>query len=110
MYGPYISCKQPNGKRVKKQTYLVAIIDDHSRLIAHGEFFLSQDVKAYLKTLKSAILKRGIPEKLYCDNGQVFLSPQIKTGRRGNRHACTSYKSPGCGRKRKNRAVFPYRS
>lgn len=78
MYGPYINVKRSDGKRIKKQTYLVAIIDDHSRLIVHGEFFLSQDVKAYLKTLKKAILKRGIPEKLYCDNGQVFLSPHIK--------------------------------
>lgn len=78
MYGPYIKYRRADGKRVKKQTYLVAIIDDHSRLIVHGEFFLSQDLTAYLKTLKTAILKRGIPEKIYCDNGQVFLSGQIK--------------------------------
>ncbi len=77
MYGPYLYCSI-NGKLKKCQTYLIAIIDDHSRLIVHGEFFLSQTVEDYASTLKSAILKRGIPEKLYCDNGKVFLSSQIK--------------------------------
>ncbi len=77
MYGPYLYCKV-NGKFKKCQTYLIAIIDDHSRLIVHGEFFISQRVEDYASTLKSAILKRGIPETLYCDNGKVFLSSQIK--------------------------------
>jgi len=74
MYGPFLSCKNTNGRRARKQTYLVAIIDDHSRLIPHGEFFLSQDITTYLRTLKTAILKRGIPEKLYCDNGYPNLN------------------------------------
>lgn len=79
MYGPYLTVKDDKtGKMIKRATYLVAIIDDHSRLIPHAEFFFSQDLLAYLKTLKTACLKRGIPEKLYCDNGKVFLSPQIK--------------------------------
>ncbi len=77
MYGPYIYT-DINGRYKKCQTYLIAILDDHSRLIVHGEFFLSQKVEDYASTLKSAILKRGIPIKLYCDNGKVFLSSQIK--------------------------------
>lgn len=77
MYGPYLYCSV-DGKFKKRQTYLIAIIDDHSRVIVHGEFFHSQTVEDYASTLKSAILKRGIPEKLYCDNGKVFLSSQIK--------------------------------
>lgn len=79
MYGPHLGVvDESSGKRVKRATYLVAIMDDHSRLIPHAEFFFAQDLLAYLKTLKTAILKRGIPEKLYCDNGKVFLAPQIK--------------------------------
>jgi len=78
MYGPYLPKLNDRGRWTKKQTFLVAIIDDHSRLLCHGEFFFKQDVLAYLSCLKTALQKRGIPEKLYCDNGQVFLSVQVK--------------------------------
>ena len=78
MYGPYLPQLNDRGKWVKKQTFLVAIIDDHSRLLCHGEFYFSQDILSYLGCLKTALCKRGIPEKLYCDNGKVFLSDQVK--------------------------------
>lgn len=78
MYGPYLPQLNDRGKWVKKQTFLVAIIDDHSRLLCHGEFYFTQDILSYLGCLKTALCKRGIPEKLYCDNGKVFLSDQVK--------------------------------
>jgi len=78
MYGPYLPYLNDRGRWSKKQTFLVAIIDDHSRLLCHGEFYFKQDVLAYLACLKTALAKRGIPEKLYCDNGQVFLAEQVK--------------------------------
>jgi transposase InsO family protein len=78
LYGPYLPHLNDRGKWTKKQTYLIAIIDDHSRLLCHGEFFFTQDILAYLSCLKTALCKRGIPEKLYCDNGKIFLSSQVK--------------------------------
>jgi transposase InsO family protein len=78
MYGPHVRVKTPAGRWRKHQTYLIAVLDDHSRLLCHGEFFLSQDLISYLSTLESAIRKRGIPDKIYCDNGKVFLSDQVK--------------------------------
>ncbi|MHA1574566.1 MAG: DDE-type integrase/transposase/recombinase [Alphaproteobacteria bacterium] len=78
MYGPYLPRKDSRGRWCKKQTYLIGIIDDNSRLLCHGEFFFEQDLLAYLSCLKTALNKRGIPERLYCDNGQVFLSRQVK--------------------------------
>lgn len=78
MYGPYLPYLNERGRWSKKQTFLVAIIDDHSRLLCHGEFYFKQDILAYLSCLKTALAKRGIPEKLYCDNGQVFLAEQVK--------------------------------
>jgi hypothetical protein len=56
----------------------VAVIDDHSRLLCEGRFFFTQGMEAWLEVLRSACCRRGIPEKLYCDNAQVFTSPQIK--------------------------------
>lgn len=77
MYGPHIMVKQENGRYAKMQTYLLAIIDDYSRVICHAEFALKQDLMFYIKVLEKALKKRGIPDKIYCDNGQVFISDQI---------------------------------
>jgi transposase InsO family protein len=73
-----IPTRGKDGKHRKKQAYLVAIIDDHSRLLCHGEFYFSQNLLAYLDCLKKAVQKRGCFERIYCDNGQVFLSSQVK--------------------------------
>ena len=78
MYGPHLPAKLPNGRTRRQQTYLIAILDDHSRLLCHGEFFFRQDLAAWLCCLETAIRKRGIPSKLYVDNGQVFTSEQVK--------------------------------
>lgn len=78
MYGPYLPCLGKDGKYRNQQTYLVAIIDDHSRLLCHGQFYFAQNLLSYLDCLKQAILKRGIPARIYCDNAQIFLSLQIK--------------------------------
>lgn len=78
MYGPKLPLLCPDGRYRQQDTYLVAIIDDYSRLICHAEFFLRQDIMSYIHTLEQAIRKYGIPNRIYCDNGQVFLSPQIK--------------------------------
>lgn len=78
MYGPYLPQLNDRSRWVKKQTFLVAVIDDHSRLLCHGEFYFKQDLLSYLACLKTSLCKRGIPEKLYCDNGMVFLSEQVK--------------------------------
>jgi len=78
MYGPKIPKKTADGRWRQEKTYLIAIIDDYSRLIVHAEFMFSQNLQAWFKTLKLACSKRGIPGKLYCDNGQVFRSDQIK--------------------------------
>ena len=78
MYGPHLPYKNDRGRWSRKQTFLVAVIDDHSRLLCHGEFYFRQDLLAYLSCLKTALAKRGVPERLYCDNGQVFLADQVK--------------------------------
>lgn len=78
LYGPYLPRKGKDGRWRKEQTFLIAIIDDHSRLLCHGEFYFRQSLINYLDCLKQALLKRGIPERLYCDNGQVFLASQVK--------------------------------
>ena len=70
MFGPAIAEK--DGTR--RKTYLIAIIDDATRLIAHAQFYFEQHLRSLKDTLKQALLKRGVPRRLYFDNGKVFRS------------------------------------
>ncbi len=65
MHGPQVIL---NGKR--KKTYLIAFLDDHSRLIPHASCYPSESIKDFLQVLKGA-LSRGLPRKLYTDNGSI---------------------------------------
>jgi len=73
MHGPKIDV---NGKL--RKTYLIAIIDDHSRLIVHGQFYLSEALRCYLDAFENALAKRGLPRKLYVDNGAAFRSRHLE--------------------------------
>jgi putative transposase len=55
-------------------TQLCLILDDHSRLIAHGAYYLTADSYAFHQTLKQAVQRRGIPYKLYTDLGRPFTN------------------------------------
>ncbi len=66
-----------------RKTYLIAIIDDHSRLISHGEFYLSEGLASWLAALEQALLTRGLPRKLYVDNGSAYRSKHFE-------HICAS--------------------
>ena len=112
MYGPYVLGRQESGRDRKMPTYLLAILDDHSRILCHGEFFLTQDLMVYLKVLEKAIRKRGIPEKIYCDNGKVFLSSQIQRlgAELGCRVVHTQIRDAvPLNEREQNRALFPNR-
>jgi len=65
-----------NGK-TKVQAKLIAFIDDASRVVPHGEFFLSENTSALIKTFRSALYKRGIPQTLYTDNGAIYTGKEI---------------------------------
>lgn len=72
MYGPKLRI----GGRLR-QTYLIAFIDDATRLIAHAIFAMSERTTAYLPALEHAIRRRGIPKRLYVDNGAAFRSQHL---------------------------------
>lgn len=73
MHGPKVHVTD----RMRK-SYLIAIIDDHSRLITHGQFYLSEALASYLDAFESALAKRGLPRKLYVDNGAAFRSRHLE--------------------------------
>ncbi len=63
-----------------RKTYLFALIDDHSRLITHGQFYLAENIDNYLDCFWTAMKKRGVPRKLYVDNGPSFRSHRLQLG------------------------------
>lgn len=73
MHGPMV---EHEGRR--RKTYLIAFIDDHSRLVPHAEFFFSESLDSFLKALKQALSTRGLPRKLYTDNGPAFRSHHLE--------------------------------
>lgn len=72
MYGPKI-----NDGRQRRQTYLIAFIDDATRLVPYASFTFSEGAVAYLSILEQAVRRRGIPKRLYVDNGAAFRSKQL---------------------------------
>ncbi len=73
MYGP--SIQQSDGKW--RKTFLIAFIDDASRLITHAEFFYRDNTDNMVEAFRIALYKRGKPERLYFDNGSNYTSKEI---------------------------------
>jgi len=68
-YGPFL----PIGKDgAKKQVYLVTFVDDATRYVLHGQFYPVLDQIIVEDCFRQAILKYGVPEKVYFDNGKQY--------------------------------------
>lgn len=61
------------GQKNKRLTQLCLIIDDHSRLVVGAAYYWNADTASFHLTLKDAILRRGLPYKLYTDRGGPFV-------------------------------------
>jgi putative transposase len=73
MFGPYLDA----GNGARKQTKLIAFIDDASRVLCHGEFFFDENVDTLVQALRAAFYKRGVPEQLLVDNGSIYCCQEI---------------------------------
>ena len=72
MHGPAVLV---DGK--KRKAYLIAFIDDATRVIPHAAFALSENTAAFLPVLKEAVLRRGFCRRLFVDNGAVYRTHQL---------------------------------
>ena len=69
MHGPHLI----DGKR-KRRAILMAIIDDHSRMIVAHQWSWAENTKLLENVFKEGILAHGLPDRIYCDNGAAFSS------------------------------------
>jgi transposase InsO family protein len=68
--------RTPEGRSITTQ--LCVIIDDHSRLIPFAAYYLSGDTASFLDCLRQAVLRRGLPIKLYTDQGKPFVNTHVR--------------------------------
>jgi hypothetical protein len=73
MHGPAITTDD----RRKRKSYLIGLIDDATRVVPFAAFALSENTAAFLPVLEQAILRRGVPKRLYVDNGAVYRSNHL---------------------------------
>ncbi len=62
----------------KKQVYLVLFVDDATRYVLHGEFYPTLDQVIVEDCFRKSILKWGIPESAYFDNGSQFKTKWMR--------------------------------
>lgn len=74
LHGPYLDI---DGK--KQQVFLIAFIDDASRVIAHGQFYLKDNKTNLIDCLENALFQRGVPRSIYADNGSNYKSKEFST-------------------------------
>jgi len=60
------------GKR--KMSYLFGWVDDFSRKIMAGRYYWDEKLPRMEDCFRRAVLRWGLPERLYCDNGRVYVS------------------------------------
>jgi putative transposase len=74
MHGPSVLDDKDQRRH---KTYLIAFLDDATRLVPHAAFTRSENVTAFLPVFEQAILRRGLPQRLYCDNGSAYRSRHL---------------------------------
>ena len=73
MHGPRVPVKG-----VLRKTYLVSLLDDASRLVAHSAFCLGETALDIEGVLKQALLRRGVPTRIVVDNGAAYRAHTLQ--------------------------------
>jgi transposase InsO family protein len=58
----------------------LGILDDHSRLCCHVQWYLSETADDLVHGLSQAIQKRGLPRALLTDNGAAMVAEEVTEG------------------------------
>ncbi len=84
------------GNGVWEKPMLLGILDDHSRLACHLQWYLGETAEYLVHGLSQAVLKRGLPRALMSDNGSAMIDAETREGllRIGVHHELTLPYSP----------------
>lgn len=76
LHGPKVY--DGTGRLVTAKLFL--IIDDFSRLFPYGRFYEHETTDAFLDCLWEAFRRRGLPRRVYVDNGSSFRDDRLRLG------------------------------
>jgi len=63
--------------RRKRKTYLIALLDDATRIVPYASFAFAENVGSFLPVFLQALRRRGVPKRLYVDNGSAYRSRHL---------------------------------
>ncbi len=63
--------------------WLLGVLDDHSRLACHLQWYLEETAEALVHGLCQALQKRGLPRALMTDNGAAMQAEEFQAGLHG---------------------------
>lgn len=59
---------------------LLCILDDHSRMVCHAQWYLDESAESLVHGFMQALQKRGLPRALMSDNGGAMISAEFTEG------------------------------
>jgi len=59
---------------------LLGVLDDHSRLCCHAQWYLAEGVDEIVHGFRQALQKRGLPRALMSDNGPAMVAEEFRQG------------------------------
>jgi transposase InsO family protein len=59
---------------------LLCVLDDHSRLCCHAQWYLGEGVEEIVHGFRQALQKRGVPRALMSDNGSAMIAEEFRRG------------------------------
>ena len=74
LHGPRVRDHRGHARKV----YLIAFLDDATRVVPHAAFAFAESVAAFLPVFRLAIERRCIPDRLYADNGATYRSRALE--------------------------------
>ena len=72
LHGPSVA----DGRR-RRKSYLIGFLDDATRVCPFAAFAAAENTAAFLPVFKQALIRRGLPQRLYVDNGANYRSQHL---------------------------------
>ena len=69
---------EANGRWLKPR--LLGVIDDHSRLVCHLQWYRNEDTESLVHGFCQALARRSLPRALMSDNGSAMVSAEFTAG------------------------------
>ncbi len=74
----YLLVLPATSKTPARQLYVSAFIDDATRMVTGIRVYDRQDVHCVLDCFRHAMENYGVPDRLFTDNGRVYIGRQLK--------------------------------